>query len=442
MNLGRIQSGITSTGRILGQEATEAANKAKESAAAQQASAKSLSADLEEEVPSGAQLKRYRSVLEELVGRTKKKGEEKGTEGKALAPVKEIDEETERDSQQFFDENPGLSDQQKERLKSLLAEIKPEDSKAEILNKLNRYFPPNANPVLAELALKYLMSMTDQQDNVKEAAQDFNTQYGGEVRSAKAAAEQKAAKPGTVGAASIQDLYRDILHNPRDVNKLFDELSGKFSYRNLVKVIQSLMHLSGRDLKRESAERPELHAVISEVRILQGVLGVYRFFNSRMELVKKEYEAKTKTPLPPHINFESLAKEFVGLTMTTYLSESRVLQVAEKLGVRKNTAAAIIIISQMRDAVGQVSPRLYNSQGHKNELYTMILSTLETLDEEFLAAMEQLADGLDITANTPQAAVPAQQAAAVSKGDKITPLDAPKATLVNAQTTGNAAAAA
>ena len=92
--------------------------------------------------------------------------------------------------------------------------------------------------------------------------------------------------------------------------------------------------------------------------------------------------------LPPHLNSELMGKTFFALIEERYPSAEKVLQISSKLGV-ETISAKIILLSVMRDAVKQVSPKLYRSIQHRDDLYTAIIAALEELEDK-LEEQEEL----------------------------------------------------
>lgn len=87
-----------------------------------------------------------------------------------------------------------------------------------------------------------------------------------------------------------------------------------------------------------------------------------------------------------------IARQFMYLAMERFLSADRVIQAATKAGA-KTLEEKIIILSQMRDAVRQVSLRhIFRSVQHRDEMFGAILEALNDLEdqlEEQLIKQEQ-----------------------------------------------------
>jgi type III secretion protein W len=189
----------------------------------------------------------------------------------------------------------------------------------------------------------------------------------------------------------LRDLYRSITGNPREPVSLFVELSDRFAYKDLRKVLAFLFHSLGSDLKSQgpSIDRVTLQRLIAEVRSLQAILGVYQFFRGRMNLISSLFQ-KNALNMPAQLTFELLAKQFVLLLQERYPSSDKILQGAKRLGIEDWILAKIIVFSQMRDAIREVAlHQLYRSIEHRNELYNSLIEALERLEEELDELLEK-----------------------------------------------------
>lgn len=300
-----------------------------------------------------------------------------GTES-ILLPIEEIKESAE----QFHQQNPELKQDALVELRKL---IKPGDTKEEILQKVRSFYPDVS---LADEALDFLLATTDGEtaEAVRQAKEELNKEHGREITAGKniAAQAQQAATKGLGTPTSLRELYRDITGNQRDAPTLFDELSGKYAFKQLADVIKFLFRSVGADLRSEGPSIPHgmLHNLMAETRALQAILGVYRFFQGRMGLIDMQFNEQ-QLDKPPQLNFENIAKQFMALVADRYPAAAKVLQLASKMGIDGKTLAMIIIFSQMRDAVRQVArEQIYKSLQHRDDLYLAILEALEELEDE------------------------------------------------------------
>jgi type III secretion protein W len=306
---------------------------------------------------------------------------------KRILPVEEVKQSAER----FSKRNPELKSQ---ILQLLLDKIKGVKDKDELLKILAQFY---SDPTVADDALDFLLETTvgDLNKIVQEAKDAHNAQFGREIAAGKnIASEVMKATDAKLGTpTTLRDLYRDITGTPREPVNLFIELSDRFAYKDLRKVLAFLFHSLGTDLKAQGPSIPPglLHRLLSEVRSLQAILGVYQFFRMRMRLIDGLFK-RNNLEMPKQLTFELISKQFVTLLQERYPSGDKVLQTAGKLGIEKWILAKIIIFSQLRDAIREVAlSQFYRSIDHRNELYNAILEALEQLEDE----LDELLEGED-----------------------------------------------
>jgi type III secretion protein W len=287
----------------------------------------------------------------------------------------------EESASRYQKNNPELSARS---LTNLLRSLNKNDNMYEILKKLQNFFP---DPTLADEALDYLIENTEDELNqtLKDTKEDFGKQFGRQIVAGKNIAEQVRAfsEQGIGSKSTLRDLYREITGNHKEPNELFNQLSSTYTYEKLKTVIQFLLHSLGADLKNKgpSIPRGELAMLFTETRTLQSILGVYRFFQSRMRLLNQSYGQAGKS-VPKSLNFEALAQAFMRLVNDRYPSSPKIIKTAEELALERDLMAAIIIISQFRDAMRGVSPRIFKSLKDKDGLLEIIIKCLEDLEEE------------------------------------------------------------
>lgn len=77
-----------------------------------------------------------------------------------------------------------------------------------------------------------------------------------------------------------------------------------------------------------------------------------------------------------------IARQFMLLTAERFLSPDKVIQAAIKAGAI-TTKDKIALISQMRDAIRQVSIlHIYRSVQHRDEMFSAILEALSDLEDQ------------------------------------------------------------
>ncbi len=318
--------------------------------------------------------------LETKTRRQSKKEEADKADRKEEEEVLQV-QRTEEISEQFQQKNPEI---QARSLLMLRARIKQEDTQEEILRKVLEMYPDFS---LADEALDFLLQTTKGElaTQVRLAKETLNQDHGREVRAGKNIAEQarEFSKQGLGNPSGLRSLYRDVTGNPRDSNTLFNELSSKFTYDKMKSLIDFLLHSLGSDLKSKgpSIPRGELHVLMTETRKLQAILGIFRFFKSRMNLISSAFDMQG-IELPDRINFEVLAKLFMKLLQERYPSIEKIFQMAIQLGLHKEWIAQMIIFTQMRDGVRQVAPKLFKSEQHRQEVLKSFIDALEELDEK------------------------------------------------------------
>lgn len=307
-----------------------------------------------------------------------KEARSKDTEEEQVLEVKQVEEF----GLDYQKKNREL-DQQK--LLALRARISLRDSKEDILSKVLDAFN---DFTLADEVLNFLIDTSDDKsltENLKAAKETLNTQHGREVVAGKNIhqAVQAFADQGVDSPTALRDMYRDITGNPRAAITLFEELSQKYPFEKMTNVIAFLLHSLGSDLKAKGSSigRAELQRLVTDTRSLQAILGVYRFFRSRMRLILSSFE-REQLPYPNKVTFEVLARLFIKFLQERYPSADKVRQLGTLLGLSDELLAQVILGTQMRDAVRQVAPRLFKSEQHRQDVLMAFIDALAELEEE------------------------------------------------------------
>lgn len=314
------------------------------------------------------------------------KAVEGGEQAKKLAPVAKLKQSAE----EFAKRNPELKANALVQLREMLTN---EDSVDDILKKLTDMYP---DVTLADEVLDFLIEHTDLELHNKclQAKERLRARYKREIDAGRniMRAAREASDKGLGTPTSLRDMYRDITGNPRDSVTMFQQFAEKYSYKDLKKVLDFLLHSLGEDLKSKgpSIARGLLHRLLTETRSLQAVLGVYRFFRGRMKLMQALF-TKQGIPFPQQLTFELIAKQFVTLCGDRYPTSDKVMQMAGRLGIEKWLIAKIIVFSQLRDAVREVaSQQMYTSIQHRDDVFNAIIEALENLEDELEELEEQL----------------------------------------------------
>lgn len=319
--------------------------------------------------------------LQELRSQMQKKGAAKESEEteeiETLAP--EAIEETATRFQK------GNQDElQAKTLQILRSQIKATDTPEEALKKVLKIYP---DPFLADEALDFLIETADPNtlDIVKNAKQLLNEQFGREIKAGRNMSlhAREFSQTGLGSPTALRDLYRDVTGNARDPLVLFNELTEKFQYEKLKSAIHFMLHSLGSDLRSKgpSIPRGELKRLVDEIRSLQGILGVFRFFSSQMRLIERQFGSYGLV-LPQRITFELLAKIFIKILSERFVNPEKLSQLARLIGMEEQAAAQMILYTHMRDALKQVAPKYYRNPTHRDQLWQAFMDTIEQLEEK------------------------------------------------------------
>ncbi|MFC2049056.1 type III secretion system gatekeeper subunit SctW [Chlamydiota bacterium] len=300
---------------------------------------------------------------------------------KAESKIEAVEKKAEEDlAQNYNRRNPELP---ASRLRQLRDNLRSGQSAEKVLQEVNDAFE---DPTLADEALEYLEKQTtgSLQENVRTARNLLNELKGREViagRNIDSAAKSYHRQGLGQSATQLRNLYRDITGNPREHNALFSQLSEKYPFDQLKMVVAFLLKGMAYDLKSKgpSIQAAELMRLMTETRNLQSILWVYLFFKGRMGLLKSLYN-QYGLPFSDSLSFEKLAKDFIKLVDEKYPSAMKLLKQAEKLGLTDDLQK-IAVLMQYRDAIRGLSPRLYKTMRHRQELLMVILETLDELED-------------------------------------------------------------
>jgi len=298
-----------------------------------------------------------------------------------IEKVENVDESADR----FQKNNYELSSQTLKILRNrILATDTPQEALEKVFGPLGAY----QDPALADEALDFLIETAVDPDVaavVRAAKDQLNSSYQREIRAGRNIGEmaRQFSKEGLGSPTSLRDMYRDITGNQREPLKLFEELTDKFRFTMLKPTILFLLHSLGNDLKSKgpSIPRPELKRLIDETRSLQGILGIFRFFQSRMRIIDRQFSSFNLL-LPPRLDFESISKIFIKILAERYVNPEKILQTAKFLGISEELAAQLIIYNQMREALKQIAPRYFRNPMHRDELIKAFITACESLEDK------------------------------------------------------------
>lgn len=296
--------------------------------------------------------------------------------------VKILDiENTDEVAERFQRNNPELNPRTLLILKDL---IQDSDSPEQIIEKLLSVYP---DPALADEALEFLMETASDTllPQLKEAKKKLNENFGRQIRGGRNIAiyAREFSKQGLGSPTSLRDLYRDITANQRAPIELFHELTNQYVYPKMQAAIFFLLHSLGADLKSKgpSIGRAELTRLIDETRSLQGILGVFRFFQSKAKITEKQL-AQRSLPALPKVRFEIIGKLFISLLAEQHINPEKIIQSAKLLDIDKLPFIQALVFSQMYEAIKQISPRYYRNLRHRDEASKSFLDVLEQLNDE------------------------------------------------------------
>jgi type III secretion protein W len=294
-----------------------------------------------------------------------------------VADVEQVEEASERFHKNNFELNA-------KTLRILRSQVAKATTGDEILKVIEEVYPEAA---LADEALDFLVETTEAQllAATQEAKEKLNKDRGKEIRAGRnmGAQAREFSQQGLGTPSSLRELYRDITLNPREPLKLFDELTEKFRYAKLKSAIHFMLHSLGSDLRSKgpSIQRGELKRLLDETRSMQGILGIFRFFQTRMKLIEREFSSY-QLIMPPKLDFELLSKLLAKILAERFMSPEKILVTAKVLGIAEEIAAQIIIYSQMRDALKQIAPRYFRDPRHRDELLKTFMDTIDQLEDK------------------------------------------------------------
>ncbi len=257
------------------------------------------------------------------------------------------------------------------------------DDSEEILRKTLQAYPDCS---LADDALDYLEKISEDTliARVREARDTLNKNFGREIVAGKnISKEARDFSQLDLGSpTALRDLYREITGTERSANQLFEDLSTKFPFEKLKEVIKFLLNALGRDIKSKgpSIEKPLLYKLLTETRNLQAILSLYLFFKQRMGIIFRGFD-KNGLYYPKKLTFDLMARLFMKLLEDKYPSAVKVIRLSRDLGIEEEIIAQIIVLSQFRDAVRNVAPKLYRSNQHRQELLNAYMDALEELED-------------------------------------------------------------
>lgn len=324
----------------------------------------------------------YRSknfqTLEERFRPEPNASEELKKTNSAVKTLNEVEDAAKR----FAQKNPELSAKTLLILRSLVSD---DDSMEDILEKVSGAY---ADEYLADEALDFLIETakpgSKHHEELVKSKQQFNSIFEREIKAGKNISEEARlfSKEGLGSPTALRDLYRAIVGNPREPLELFNELLKSYDFAKLKQVIDFVLHSLGADMKSKgpSVSIIELQSLFSSSRVMQSILGVFLYFQSRMNLIQGAFQ-RNGLEMPSRLNFQLLADQFMKMIAERYPSTDKIMKLGALLGISEEYLAQVIVFTQYRDAMRQVSPRLFKSDKHRQDFLKTLLDALSELED-------------------------------------------------------------
>jgi hypothetical protein len=252
-----------------------------EMAAKQESSVDTLKEESETATPA-ALLKKQESVKEHIAVTRKEAAKAAGD----VIPIEEVQEKFDDGFKQSHPEH------EFEDLAKMQQSLNTNDKKDQILAKVKNQY---SDPLLQKGALEFLLITTKGalQKEVKAALDEFLVANKFSLAAGENIAEisREAAAKGVAGkAGDFRKTYVDYISSPEQdaVTKYFDLKSKCGIGKDFKSFIKEHLALLGTALHADSAskspsmERAELQRNMSEIKILQALVGVDRFFEGRV----------------------------------------------------------------------------------------------------------------------------------------------------------------
>lgn len=246
------------------------------------------------------------------------------------------------------------------------------------------------DPWLQDECLEFLLNTTaddsELHESLNKAKEQHKERYEREIRIGKNISEEArefADKAQLGSPTALREMYRDITRNPREATVLFDELSDLFDFEKLESAVSFFLSSLGADLRSSGSSIPkgQLYQLMTEGRSLEAILGVYYFFQGRMDLLASLF-AKEGLHFPSGLSFEVLAKKYMIFLKERYPSPDKLARMARELKISSDILMEILVFSQWRDAVRSVAMKLYRSLVHRDDVFAAIIEYLEEKEEE------------------------------------------------------------
>ncbi len=242
------------------------------------------------------------------------------------------------------------------------------------------------DPTLIDTALDFLTENSKGKEKTvaKRAKEELLLQSGREVSAGHniGGSAYQFAEEGLGTATMLRELYRELTSKERSALQIFQELFSLYKFDRVLQGIAFLLASLGLDLnaKGPSIDPAQLKSILTDCQKLQGIVGVYAFFNRRMSLLKAEFE-RYGLELPKELNFESLSRTFLRILEDKYPSIKNLFAALKSLGLGEELIAQMLILGQNRDALRHTSRRLYRDEKHRQDLMKALEEAAEEIED-------------------------------------------------------------
>ncbi len=328
-----------------------------------------------------------------LKERASVRGGEQAEEKKGILSAESADEKAKDLAQEFQRHNPDLKEKGLLNLRDMLKNCKtPEEALETAAKAYHEAF-------LQDEALRFVEASIDPESELyqtlHEARDQLYNEKGAEIRAGRNinADALKFALNGLGKPEAMRQLYLEIVNNPREPVDLFNHLSQMvaqnappgqaFPLKQLKAITDFVFHALGTDMKSAgpSVEQALLLRLFNGARTMQALTGLFHHFEKRDAYLHAEF-ARYGLPFPKELSYDRLAAVFVDLLMERYPTPAGVLKMADRLKLQSLLLAQAIVFNLLRDAVRNVSPRLYRNKKHYEDMLAALMETVEELERE------------------------------------------------------------
>ena len=256
--------------------------------------------------------------LPSKVGRKVKPGD------KEEALSKEQREKLDKGAKEFSDKVSGLDSKS---LASIREKIQGESEPEEVLKEIDKVEKYANDPFLRDQVLEFLIETTEGElKSVCEQARSANFAENSRVIRQRRRLPKKSEKD-----RKFSETYGEIVHEPTDWKNIYDSLKKRYKTSELSSVCYNLLKCVAQENKEgPTIEKGKLHDIFEEIKHLQAITGVNKFFDSRMDLVYKMY-AREGLSVPQHLTPELLFEEFLTMVSDRYFSADRAGQIGHRI---------------------------------------------------------------------------------------------------------------